>query len=282
MKVFVLGHTGMLGRYVYSHFHREGHDVIGLTRNEIDASQLDPPIRSVFARYGAKPKDVVINCMGIIKSVVGNHGTLNTIRVNSIFPYLLADVCEEKGYNMIHITTDCVYSGKDGYYTEGSLHDCTDVYGKTKSLGEPPNCTIIRTSIIGEEFGTSRSLIEWVKSQDGKTVNGYTDHWWNGMTCHQTAKVMEKIVMNNLYWKGVRHIFTPKPITKCDLVRAISHVHELDVNVDPVEAPEAINRTLSTVVMDPETSLSFSSTFEIPNIVTQLKEQYHNPPNLEI
>ena len=183
---------------------------------------------------------------------------------------------------MIHITTDCVYSGKDGSYTEGSLHDCTDVYGKTKSLGEPPNCSVIRTSIIGEEFGTSRSLIEWVKSQDGKTVNGYTDHWWNGMTCHQTAKVMEKIVRDNLYWESVRHIFTPNPISKCDLVKAISHVHQLDIKVDPVEAPEAVNRTLSTIVMNPATFKSFSSTFEIPNIVIQLEEQRNNPPNLNI
>lgn len=282
MKIFVLGHTGMLGRYVYAHFQRTGYDVIGLTRKEIDVSQPDPPIRSVFARYGATPKDVVINCMGTIKSVVDNHGTLKTIRVNSIFPYLLANVCEEKDYHLIHITTDCVFSGNDGNYTEESPHDCIDVYGKTKSLGEPPNSTVIRTSIIGEEFGTSRSLIEWVKSQNGKMVQGYVNHRWNGLTCHQTAKVFEDIVKNKKYWKGVRHIYTPEAVTKCDLVKSIAHVHGLNIEVNPVDGPTYCDRTLSTSVYDEESHMPYSLTFGIPDIVTQLEEQIKSPPNLDM
>jgi len=274
MKVFVLGYTGMLGRYVYAHFQRNGYDVVGLSRNELDVSQPEPPLRSVFARYGAKPKDVVINCMGTIKSVVNNHGTLKTIRVNAIFPHLLANVCEEKECHLIHVTTDCVFSGDDGNYHEVDLHDCTDVYGKSKSLGEPLNCTVIRTSIVGEEFGTSRSLIEWVKSQDGKTVNGYLNHRWNGVTCHQLAKIFEDIIKNERYWKGVRHIFTPEAVNKYGLVSLIAQVHKLNIKVKPVDVPIKCDRTLLTIHNDCE--------FDIPDILTQLEEQYNNPPNLNI
>ena len=282
MKVFVLGYTGMLGRYVYAYFQGCGYDVVGLSRHEVDASKPELPLRSMFIRSGAKKGDVVINCIGTIKSVVNDHGTLTTIRVNSIFPHLLANVCEEKEYHLIHITTDCVFSGNDGNYTEKSPHDCTDVYGKTKSLGEPTNCTVIRTSIIGEEFGTSRSLIEWVKSQDGKMIQGYLNHLWNGLTCHQTAKVFEDIVRNKKYWKGVRHIYTPdhQGLTKNDLVNLIIKVHGLNIEVKPVNAPIYCNRTLATSVYDEETFVPYSLTFGIPDIHTQLEEQYNNPPKL--
>ncbi len=272
----------MLGRYVYSYFQSCGYDVVGLSRHEVDASQPDPPLRSVFARYGAKPKDVVINCMGTIKSVVNNHGTLTTIRVNSIFPHLLANVCEEKECHLIHITTDCVFTGNDGNYTEKSLHDCTDVYGKTKSLGEPSNCTVVRTSIIGEEIGTSRSLIEWVKAQDGKTVNGYLNHRWNGLSCHQVAKVFEKIIKEEKYWMGVRHVYSPESLNKCDLVKSIAHAHKLNIEVTPVDAPTKCDRTLATSVYDEETFAPYSLTFGVPYIHTQLEEQYNNPPTLII
>jgi len=275
MRVFVLGYTGMLGTYVTFYLRENGYDVVGLNRADLDAAYIDD---DTMFHFGEQKDDVVINCMGAIKPQVDKLGTLNAIKVNSLFPHLLADICEEKGCKLIHITTDCVFSGNDGNYTEDSPHDCTDVYGKTKSLGEPSNCTVVRASIIGEEFGTSRSLIEWVKSEDGNTVNGYLNHQWNGLTCYQMAKVFEKIIADDLYWSGVRHIYSINSLNKHQLVQAISSAHELNIEVTPVDGPSKCDRTLSTKYFDGVEYTPFSWSFDIPDIMGQLKEQYLNPP----
>ena len=275
MKVHILGNTGMLGRYVESYLKNEGYNVIGYTRKDLDASKVNgTDIQSFMFHESINEGDVVINCMGAIKPQVDKLGNLNAIKVNSLFPHILANVCEEMDIHLIHITTDCVFSGNDGNYTENSLHDCTDVYGKTKSLGEPSNCTVVRTSIIGEEFGTSRSLIEWVKSQDGKTVNGYLNHQWNGLTCLQVAKVFNDIITNKKYWSGVRHIYSPNSLNKYELVKSIAKAHELNIEVLPVDGPSKCDRTLSSVYV----GMNDSDSFNIPEIESQLVEQYNNPP----
>jgi len=281
MKAHVLGYKGMLGRYVYKHLKSEGYDVIGYTRKDIDAgSTLSVSIiRAMMHHTGVKRGDVVINCIGTIKPQVDKHGSLNAIKVNSLFPFLLAEACGKEGCKLIHITTDCVFSGKGSGYTEHDPHDCLDVYGKTKSLGEPINCTVVRTSIIGEEVGTKRSLIEWVKSEDGNTVNGYTNHFWNGLTCHQVAKVFEQIIREDLYWNGVKHIFTPgEPLDKNELVTIIAEVHGIDLAVIPVDGPTACDRSLSSVYHDPVTFEKYSEIFKIPHLHTQIEEQFNNHP----
>jgi dTDP-4-dehydrorhamnose reductase len=275
MKIYVLGYKGMLGRYVYSYLKSEGHFTIGVSRNEMDVTKLlsaEALLKTELFNKFLRKGDIIINCIGTIKPQVDKLGTLTAIQVNSIFPHILANACESKGYKMLHITSDCTFSGKDGNYNENSPHDCTDVYGKTKSLGEPSNCTVVRTSIIGEEIDTQRSLIEWVKSQDGKSINGFTNHRWNGLTCYQTAKIFEDIIRNNKYWNGVRHIFSPNTLNKYELVSAIIDVLNLNINVAPVEAPIKCDRSLSTIYTD--------ITFEIPDIHTQIQEQYYNPPNI--
>jgi dTDP-4-dehydrorhamnose reductase len=115
MKIYVLGHKGMLGRYVYTYLKSKGHTVIGFSRDDVDASNgNEEALRATLFHKGLKKDDVVINCMGTIKPMVDKHGALNAIKVNSIFPRILANVCENEGYKMIHITTDCVFSGDRG------------------------------------------------------------------------------------------------------------------------------------------------------------------------
>ena len=109
----------------------------------------------------------------------------------------LAKIKKEHNCQVVHISTDCVFNGKKGNYNEEDDHDCLDVYGKTKSLGENPDLTIIRTSIIGEEITNKRSLVEWVKSNTSKEINGFIKHFWNGVTCLQLAKIIYKIITNS-------------------------------------------------------------------------------------
>jgi dTDP-4-dehydrorhamnose reductase len=238
MKIIVLGENGMLGRYVKAYLSLF-FSVKGFSRLDIDAADLNPN----FDILRIEENDVVINCIGMIKQRKDVSDNV-MIQVNSVFPKLLADYCENKKAKMIHPSTDCCFSGLNGAYSENDAHDAHDVYGKSKSLGEPQNATVIRTSIIGEEVGQSRSLIEWVKSNKGKTVDGYVNHLWNGITCLQFAKVCEKIISKDLFWKGAKHIFSPYPISKYALVKLIAEIWGLGITVMPKETPIKCNRVL--------------------------------------
>jgi len=263
MKVFVLGSTGMLGRYVYCYFKQQGFDVIGTDRAALDATKAD---NDMLDALGAGPGDIFINCIGVIKQR-GDVAQHEFILVNSAFPIMLADYCQEKEIKLIHVTTDCVFDGRQGRYQEEEKHTATDIYGRSKSFGEPPNAAVIRTSIIGEELENKVSLLEWVKSNKDQSVDGYINHRWNGITCLQFAKVCEEMVNNNFYWQGVRHIHSPDDINKADLVHLISNVYKLNVTVNPTmsEGEPVCDRTLSSIFLDGLSS--------IPTIEKQLLEQ---------
>ena len=258
MTVIVLGKNGMLGRYVYNYLINY-YEVIGVTRNELDASTIN---RNVLMA-NIKPGYVVINCIGIIKQR-NEVKKLDFVAVNSLFPLILQEVCAKRGGKLIHVTTDCVFDGLKGNYDESSRHDAIDVYGMSKSLGEPEEATVIRTSIIGEERGQARSLFEWVKSNKNNTVNGYTNHFWNGITCLQFAKICDYMIGNNIFWEGVKHIVSPNTVSKFELVKMISDIYGFGINVVPFETPEKCDRSLTSIRED--------ITIGVPTLETQIKE----------
>jgi dTDP-4-dehydrorhamnose reductase len=168
------------------------------------------------------------------------------IVVNSVFPRVMADFCQHNHIGFIHITTDCVFDGRDGFYTENSIHNALDDYGRTKSLGEPNNCMVIRTSIIGPEKGTKKSLVEWLLSQNHKGVRGFTNHMWNGVTTMELANVLNFIIRRGLVTKGLYHIYSDD-VTKAELLHKMIKHWGLDIQVDEQPAPDHCNRTLRTV-----------------------------------
>lgn len=263
MKIFIIGTNGMLGRYVNSYLKKK-YTTIELNRDVLDCSKIDSKgLTKLLVSHNIEENDVIINCVGTIKPMIDKFGDLNAILVNSVFPRILSDVSEKLKVKLIHPTTDCVYNGKKGMYTELDEHDITDVYGRTKSLGEAKNCTIIRTSIIGEELINKRSLVEWVKSQKNNTINGYTNHLWNGITCLEWAKFVEFIINNDLFWNGVRHIYSPKVVNKAELVKMINDVYELNLTINEVVANESIDRTISSI---------HKKIYDIPHLYDQIKE----------
>jgi dTDP-4-dehydrorhamnose reductase len=264
MKVFVIGSTGMLGKYVSTYL-KDYYDVVEISRSDIDASLIkEDELRSKFIHLKIKDGDVVINCAGTIKPRVDQLGDLNAILVNSVFPRLLANVCEYYNVKMIHPTTDCVYSGNKGSYSENDNYDVHDVYGMSKALGEPKNCTVIRTSIIGEEVNQGRSLIEWVKSEKNRTVFGFTNHFWNGVTCLEFAKICKKMIDGNLFWSGTKHLHS-NTLNKKELVELISFSFNLNVTVVEKETEKKCDRSMSTIYND-------IIKFEVPSLEIQLKE----------
>lgn len=244
MKIVVFGASGMLGRYVCSRMGKE-HTVVGLTRNDLDL--LDVKKSQIEGALELYQPEVVVNCAGIIKSRKDVSDT-EFIYVNSIFPRLLATACKEEKVKCYHISTDCVYSGCDDVsaYVEAEKHTAEDLYGKSKSLGENEDCCVIRTSIVGEEVGQARSLISWAKSQKEKTVQGYINHWWNGISCFQLAEFLCLLLKENIYWSGVRHVFSPNTVTKYTLLGMISDVYDLGLNIEPTSTTKCCNRRLGT------------------------------------
>ena len=162
MRIIVFGTTGMLGKYVSEYYKTFNYNVIEVNRKDVDVTDHNE-LYAMLNYLDLKMNDVVINCIGLVKQRI-NINDLDFILTNAVFPHILANYCEARGAKMIHPSTDCVYSGLKGWYSEEDLHDAIDVYGKSKSLGEPKNCTVIRTSIIGEELRNKSSFIEWVKA----------------------------------------------------------------------------------------------------------------------
>ncbi len=267
MRIVILGGTGMLGSAVGNYFlDKYGQQDIYLSyRNEVVSYGVNKfYFDAVTTGLDKIPKcDYVINCIGVIKPFI-NINPIASIKINSIFPRELADYCDEKGYKLIHITTDCVFSGREGNYDESAHHDCTDAYGKTKSLGEPDNCMVIRTSVIGEEIHKNASLIEWAKSQKGKEVKGFTNHLWNGITTKQYAIICDEIINNNWFKKDSFHVFSGA-VSKYELLNLISDRFDLRLAINKSVPEPPVNRTLATCK-------ELNSRLNIPAISQQLQE----------
>lgn len=246
MNIAILGSSGMLGGTLSKYFLSTNNKVLNINRSNINLSNIN--INDLYDKinnYSIKDNiNVIINAVGIIKqrSDTSSH---EIIEINAVLPHKLSKICEDLNIKLIHITTDCVYNGITGKYTETDKHNATDLYGRSKSLGEPENCTVIRTSIIGEETKNKLSLVEWVKANTGGNINGFTNHLWNGMTCLQLSKVIHQIISENQFWLGVRHLYSDT-INKYQLVSYINDIYDLNIKINPMNDVNSIDRSLSS------------------------------------
>jgi dTDP-4-dehydrorhamnose reductase len=245
-QIAVFGSNGMLGHTIASFFEKtSNYDVKRITREDFDAEKDGVGKIRNLAKFWDE-HTVVINAIGMIPqkySLQDNANLSSYIRVNSLFPHLLSLISNKKGATMIHITTDCVYNGKQGPYTEGQIATETNFYGVSKACGEPEDAMIIRTSIVGEEQTGKKSLLEWVRSQEGQTINGFTHHFWNGLTCLEVARMIQYCLQHHIRWSGVRHIVSPETVSKYELVSMINEIYDLKITVIPKET-ETIHKGL--------------------------------------
>lgn len=253
MIILLFGGTGMLGTYLHRYLN-EHYEVILINKTTFDIENdslqnLDNIINKFYHKY---ENLTVINCSGIIPQKYSSNLLRKYIKVNSVFPHILSSICDNYKCNFIHISTDCVYNGINGNYSIQDSHSAETIYGISKSLGEPENATIIRTSIIGEENKYKKSLLEWIISNKNKSINGFNNHLWNGVTCLSLAKYIYYIIKDNLFWKGVKHITSNEIISKYQLCNIINEIYELNINILLYESDIPKNMTLSGEVISDE------------------------------
>lgn len=253
MRTLILGGSGMLGHKLwqtlaptfdaYATFRRapsfdahygifnETRIVAGVSAEEFD---------TVKRAFETVRPDVVINCIGIVKQDAAASNPIASIRINTLFPHQVAQACREVGARLIHLSTDCVFSGAKGNYSENDLSDARDLYGRTKALGEVDaadyeNCLTLRTSMIGRELKGAHGLVEWFMGQRGKTVPGFKRAVFSGFTTAALAGVIGDIIAGHTSLRGVWHV-AAEPINKFDLLSLVKQVYELDIEVEPDES----------------------------------------------
>lgn len=246
MRILILGGDGMLGHRLLAEF-EGGHDVAVTLRGPFERYAAFPILSTgkCFCDVDALDfgtidraihvfePEVVINAIGIVKQRDDADDRRLAIEINALLPHRLAMLCRERGARLIHVSTDCVFSGRRGLYRETDNADAEDVYGRTKFLGEvaSPGCLTLRTSIIGRELSRKRGLLEWLMAQHGE-IRGFTRAVFSGVTTHEFGRVVRMLVERHPAAHGLYHVAS-HPIDKFSLLTAIKNVLDLPIKIVP-------------------------------------------------
>lgn len=246
MRVLILGGTGMLGNSVLRYFVNAGqHQVWATVRNDAAKKLFAEKIQShlvsgvdvlndgqlmeVFAKV--KP-EIVINCVGIIKQLENANDPLAVLPINALLPHRLATLCKVADARLIHVSTDCVFSGDKGGYTEADISDARDLYGKSKFMGEVINedhAITLRTSIIGHELNSQYALIDWFLAQQDQ-IKGFKKAIFSGLPTIELAAVMHDWVIPQKNLHGLHHV-SAKPISKFDLLQLVAEKYSKKIDI---------------------------------------------------
>jgi dTDP-4-dehydrorhamnose reductase len=277
IRILILGGSGMLGAMVYDFFTSKDEFIVGVTYRNNPLSKFNMEQKSsewkldvLDSGYKENLKQIIkefspeyiINCIGIIKPYIKPNNSISVyraIQVNSFFPHILNEICQNSETKIIQIATDCVYSGDKGNYIESDLHDCTDVYGKSKSLGEiiSNNFLNIRTSIIGPELKSRLSLLEWFLSKgESDMIEGYSHHFWNGATTLQFAEYCYKVIKENNFYNlrnlnSSLHLVMNNSVSKLELLHIFKKVYNKNIIIKEsnLTSPK-VDRTLQSIFLD--------------------------------
>ena len=243
-KIMILGSAGMLGHMVYHYLNETNNFLIVDTSFPLKANDksflLDVTSKLEVESYIRREKpDIVINCVGILIKASQTDPS-NAIYLNSYFPHQLSKLLREIGGKLIHISTDCVFTGKKGDYKENDFRDADDTYGRSKALGEVFNDhdLTLRTSIIGPDLNENgEGLFQWFMKQSGE-INGFMQTFWGGVTTLELAKAIEAAI--NLEITGLVHITNGTKISKYDLISLFKEVWKVErITINPIEGKHA-------------------------------------------
>jgi dTDP-4-dehydrorhamnose reductase len=247
----------MLGNAIKKYLTDEDYEIFFTTRSKNDFKNKNE-ICFDFERnllkelFNDLPElDYVINCIGAIPQkydIDSEIGIRRMIDLNTALPAALENESNIKGFKIITIGTDCVYSGAAGMYVENSLQDPSELYGLSKSLGEKltPSAMILRCSIIGDHDESNSSLYNWLLSQTSSaSIRGFANHLWNGITTHAFARLIDGIIVGGLFEAGTQHISPADEISKYELLKIIARSNSRnDLTIEPYDHPLPLNRTL--------------------------------------
>lgn len=232
MRALVLGGSGMLGHQVcrvlsertetWATFRDEParHEQYNfISRKHALGGVYAEDVASVRSALESVKPDAVINCIGIVKQRDKARQAIPSIQVNALFPHQLADLCQEHTTRLVQISTDCVFSGLRGAYTEADVPDPVDLYGRTKLLGElnRPGCLTLRTSIIGWQLNTFTSLLSWFSQQRGQRIKGYQRSIYSGLSTRVLANLISDLIETRPDLTGLYQVAS-EPISKYDLL----------------------------------------------------------------
>ena len=246
MSVLVLGGSGMLGHKVWQALRTRTETFVTLrrplaayaARELFDANcaidDSDLTAHGVLERaLDRSAATVVINASGLVKQRPDASSSVASIELNSLLPHRIAQACQQRGARLIHISTDCVYSGTRGAYQESDTPDPTDLYGRSKWLGEPsaPGCLTLRTSMIGRELESRVGLLEWMLAHRGGSVHGYARAILSGLTTRVLAGVIAGLVDRGAPSEGLWHV-SAAAINKYDLLQLVNTEFGLGVRIE--------------------------------------------------
>lgn len=259
MKVLVLGVTGMLGSAVFGVFSRDSAiETWGTLRDGAGVAHFPERCRKQLLTGGhvldhdslldvmAKVRpDVVINCVGLIKQLADANDPLLALPINAMLPHRLSRLCALSNCRLIHVSTDCVFSGRTGGYVESDMSDSEDLYGKSKFIGEvhdQPHVITLRTSIIGHELNSSNALIDWFLSQQGR-VKGFSRAVFSGVPTVELARIMKDYVLQHPELNGLYHV-AAAPISKLELLKLVAVQYGKQIEIAP-DSDLIIDRSLN-------------------------------------
>jgi dTDP-4-dehydrorhamnose reductase len=287
MKILVLGGAGMLGHKMVQTLTTQYEDVWWTLRGRRDDARLAPvpllrgdhAIENVDAADMAGLRktiervrpDAVVNCIGLIKQRPEGQSPIEAITINSLLPHVVAESILPWRGRLIHFSTDCVFNGRRGNYTETDVCDAEDVYGRSKALGESvaANVLTLRTSIIGRELSQHQSLLDWFLAQRGGTVRGFRRHIWSGVTTNHLAEVTARALRE---WSALSGIYqvSSGSISKYDLLLLVRDVYSLPVVVEPDET-QVLDRSMSGA------KLAAATGYHPPPMITLLEQIVSDP-----
>jgi dTDP-4-dehydrorhamnose reductase len=246
MRVMVVGATGTLGHRLCLEW-AERFECWGTVREPVEepVAELLAPTRLIAGVTAAEPStirsaleqarpEVVVNCVGAVKQAEAGQRPIPAIRINSLFPHELAAACRESSVRMVHVSTDCVFSGERGRYSEDDLPDATDIYGRSKLLGEVSGegLLTLRTSLIGRELRSSLGLLEWLISNRGGSVKGFSEAVFSGLTTIALATEIGALLEEHPELEGLWHL-AAEPIDKLELLSVLNRELELGIEIVP-------------------------------------------------
>lgn len=249
-KILVLGVSGMLGNAIFRVFSQDTQKftLSGMARSDRVKSHLPQELQqnivwgidvenidALTQLLASTTPDIVINCIGLVKQLKESNDSFSSISINALFPHRLARLCKLVDARLIHISTDCVFNGSRGMYSESDNPDAQDLYGRSKLLGEVDysNAITLRTSIIGHEMQSAHSLVEWFLSQTD-TVKGYKRALFSGLPTVELATVIRDYVIPRPELRGVYHV-SASPINKFDLLSLIAEIYKKSIVIEPDE-----------------------------------------------